>query len=441
MNNLYHPFRFSRSGLKGLKPSPTLSINDRVHEMRAAGRDVYHLGFGESRFPVHPLIARALQDNVQQRSYLPALGLPALRTAVAQFYERHFELEVAPNQVVIGPGSKSLIYAMLAALDGDIILPTPAWSSYHDLATLTGRPVLEVLMDADNEYRPDVDLIQKGMASVADQWRQPDTLLLSNPHNPTATTLSAAEVGVIASFARDHDLMILSDEIYSLVTYDSTPHATFAHDYPEGTVILGGLSKQMSLGGWRLGVAILPPTAAGEALERAVQAIAGCIWSCASAPVQYAALAAYGGDQAIETYIRSCTKMHAIRTRYLYDALVEFGISCPEPTAAFYLYPSFARWREPLAARGVETCRDLSHYLLENYDIAILPGSTFGDDPKALAIRLSTSYLDMESDEQAQNIVAAFADDVDPDRFINNHHPRLREVVTRLADFVSELEA
>jgi len=440
MNDLYRPFRFSRSGLHGLKPSPTLSINERVHEMRAAGRDVYHLGFGESRFPVHPLIAQALQDNVQQRSYLPALGLPALRAAVAGYYERHFDLEVATNQVVIGPGSKSLIFAMLAALDGDIILPTPAWSSYHDLATFTGRPVLEVLMDADNEYRPDVGRIQEAMSAAAGQWRQPDLLLLSNPHNPTATTLFPAEISAIANFAREHNLMILSDEIYSLVTYDSTPYATFAHEYPEGTVILGGLSKQMSLGGWRLGVAILPPTAAGAALERAVQAIAGCIWSCASAPVQYAALAAYSGDQAIETHIRNCTKMHAIRTRYLYDALVEFGISCPEPTAAFYLYPSFARWRGPLAARGVETCRDLSHYLLENYDIAILPGSTFGDDPQALALRLSTSYLDMESDEQAQNIAAAFANDANPDRFINNHHPRLREVVTRLADFVSELE-
>jgi aspartate/methionine/tyrosine aminotransferase len=132
--------------------------------------------------------------------------------------------------------------------------------------------------------------------------------------------------------------------------------------------------------------------------------------------------------------------MHAIRTRYLYDALVEFGVSCPEPTAAFYLYPSFARWRAPLAERGVESCTELSQYLLENYDIAILPGSTFGDDPQALAFRFSTSYLDMETDEQANNIVAAFAAEPEPDRFINNHHPRLREVVTRLAEFVSELE-
>ena len=90
MSDSYRPFRFSRTGLKGLKPSPTLSMNDRIQEMRATGREVYHLGFGESRFPVHPLVAQALQDNAQQRSYLPALGLPELRQTIADFYERHF---------------------------------------------------------------------------------------------------------------------------------------------------------------------------------------------------------------------------------------------------------------------------------------------------------------------------------------------------------------
>jgi len=440
MNNSYRPFRFSRSGLKGLNPSPTLSMNDRVQEMRASGREVYHLGFGESRFPVHPLVAQALQDNAQQRSYLPALGLPELRQTIADFYKRHFDLPVAANQVVIGPGSKSLLYAMLAALDGDIITPTPAWSSYRDLATLCGRLLLEVPMEPAEGYRVDVNQIQAAMSEAAVQWRRPDLLLFSTPHNPTATTLTTANTREIATFAQDNELMILSDEIYAMVTYDSAVHVSPAHTYPEGTVVLGGLSKQMSLGGWRFGVAILPPTAAGEALERAVQAIAGCIWSCVTAPVQYAALVAYGGYPEVEAYMQACTDMHAARTRYLYDALLEFGVSCPEPTAAFYLYPSFARWREPLAARGVFTCRDLAHYLLENYEIAVLPGSTFGDDPHALALRLSTSFLDMETDEGAQSIVAAYNDDPDPDRFIHNHHSRMRESVARLAAFVTELE-
>jgi aspartate/methionine/tyrosine aminotransferase len=415
-------------------------MNDRILEMRAAGRDVYHLGFGESRFPVHPLVAQALQDNAQQRSYLPALGLPALREAVARYYERHFGIEVSPNQVIIGPGSKSLIYAMLATIDSDIIMPTPAWSSYRDIATLTGRPILEVAMDPENDYRPDIGRIQEAMVEASKEWRRPDLLLFSTPHNPTATTLATEDTRTIADFAKDNELMILSDEIYSRVAYDSLPHASPAHYYPQGTVILGGLSKHMSVGGWRLGVAILPPTVAGEALEGAIKAIAGSIWSSASAPVQHASVVAYSGDPQIEAYIRDCTEMHAMRTRYLYDALVEFGVPCPKPTAAFYLYPSFARWREPLAARGVTTCGELSHYLLENYDIAILPGATFGDDPQALALRLSTSYLDMETDEQAQAIVAAFGDETNRDHLIENHHPRLRKVVTRLADFMTELE-
>ncbi len=446
MNDPHRPFRFSRTGLIGLKPSPTLSMNDRILEMRAAGRDVYHLGFGESRFPVHPRVARALQDNAQRRSYLPALGLPALRETVACYYERHFGIEVAPAQVIVGPGSKSLIFAMLAAIDSDIIMPTPAWSSYRDIATLTGRPIWEVAMDPDNGYRPEVGRIQEAMAAAAREWRRPDLLLFSTPHNPTATTLSPGDTRAIADFAADNELMILSDEIYSRVTYDAhfsgtrQSHTSPAHFYPRGTVILGGLSKHMSIGGWRLGVAILPPTAAGKALERAVLAIAGSIWSSASAPVQYAAQVAYSDDPQIEAYIRACAGMHAIRTRYLYDALLEFGVQCPEPGAAFYLYPSFASWREPLAARGVYTCGELSHYLLENYDIATLPGATFGDDPKELALRFSTSYLDMESDEQAQHIVAAYGENTDPDQLIQNHHPRLREVATRLAEFVSELE-
>lgn len=440
MSNPHRPFRFSRSGLIGLKPSPTLSLNDRILEMRGAGRDVYHLGFGESRFPVHPRVAHALQDSAQQRSYLPALGLPALREAVARYYSRHLAIEVSPGQVIIGPGSKSLIYAMLAAIDSDIIMPTPAWSSYQDIATLTGRPVLEVPTDPENEYRPEVGRIQEAMTGAAKEWRRPDLLLFSAPHNPTATTLTADDTRAITDFARENELMILSDEIYFRVTYDSLPHASPAQFYPQGTVVLGGLSKHMSVGGWRLGVAILPPTAAGEALERAVQAIAGSIWSSASAPVQHAAAVAYSDDPEVEAYVRDCTQMHAIRTRYLHDALIEFGVPCPEPTAAFYLYPSFAKWREPLAARGVTTCGELSHYLLENYDIAILPGATFGDDPQALALRLSTSYLDMETDEQALNIVAAYGEDAAPDHLIEDHNPRLREVATRLADFVTELE-
>lgn len=440
MPTSYRPFRFSRTGLQGLKASATLKMNDRIREMMAGGREVFHLGFGESRFPVHPRLAHALRENVHQRSYLPALGIMPLRQAIAGFYSRRLGIDVAPEQVVIGPGSKSLLYAMMVALDGDVMLPTPAWVSYSSQAALASRLMLEVPMDPEEDYRLDVARLREATAAAAGRWRQPDLLVVCTPHNPTGTMLSASDAVDLAGFAREQQLMVLSDEIYSLVSHGSTSHVSPARYYPEGTVVLGGLSKHMSVGGWRFGMAILPPGEAGEALARAVEAIAGCTWSCVAAPVQHAALEAYSDTQEINDYIAGCARIHAIRTHYLHDALTEFGLPCPRPEGAFYLYPSFARYREPLAARNVHTGDDLSLYLLEKYEMAVLPGSSFGDDPAALAIRLSTSFLDAETDEQAEALVSAFQAQPDPEHFIQNHHPRLRQVVERLADLVTELE-
>ncbi len=435
-----HPFRFSRDGLLGLPASPTLVINDRIKEMMAAGQEVFHLGFGESRFPVHPTLARALQDNVHKRSYLPALGIPELRAAIAAYYSKKFDRPVSPEQVVIGPGSKALLFALMQALDADILLPTPAWVSYGAQAQLAGRPLLQAPMDPAADYAVDVDRLAHTIDQASTEWRQPDLLLLNTPNNPTGTVMSTEAVEAAATFARTRKMVIFSDEIYSLVTHPDITFASPAQYYPEGTVVFGGLSKHMSLGGWRFGLAILPPGEAGTQLARALQAIAGCTWSCVAGPVQYAALKAYSGSPEIENYIEACTCLHSARTNYLYEAFEEFGLACPTPQGGFYLYPSFARWREPLAARNVNTCQDLAMHLLDRYQIAVLPGSAFGDDPYALAVRISSSYLDAETEEQATTLIEAFQQNGNPEHFFQDHHPRLRQFNERMADFIGELE-
>jgi aspartate/methionine/tyrosine aminotransferase len=159
-----------------------------------------------------------------------------------------------------------------------------------------------------------------------------------------------------------------------------------------------------------------------------------------SAPVQYAALVAYGDDTDIDEYIDLCTAMHTVRTRYLYDRLAEAGVRCTEPSGAFYLYPDFHKWRRPLAALGVKNSDGLSMHLLEEYGLATLSGSAFGSPPEALSLRLSSSYLDAGTDEQAANLVDVFREDPDPVRFIENHHPRLREAAGRLAEFAASLQ-
>lgn len=440
MGERFRPFRFSRAGLRGLKVSATLSLNERVRDLWETGHDVYHLGFGESRFPVHPKIARALQDNVQQRSYLPALGTRELRETIAEFYQRKFQVPISRDQVVTGPGSKSLLYAFLLSLGEEVILPQPSWVTYGPQAHLLGKPVLWVPTRAEDNYHLEVDLLRHKMEEDKEDWGNPEVLVVNSPHNPTGTMLPPHKVQALADFAREEQLMVLSDEIYALIAHGQTPHVSIAHYYPEGTVVLGGLSKHLSLGGWRFGVAILPAGRTGEALRRALQNIAGSIWSCVTAPVQYAALVAYCNDPEVNEYIDQCTRMHSIRTRYLYDGLVEAGIPCAEPQGAFYVFPSFKKWKEPLAARGVHTCEDLATYFLESYELATLPGSAFACQPQELCLRLSSSYMDAGTDEKAIALVETFKEDPDPDRFIENHHPRLREAASRIAQFVADLE-
>jgi aspartate aminotransferase len=440
MSERFKPFRFSPAGLRGLKASPTLSMNERVRDLRAAGRDVYQLGFGESRFPVHPKVAAALGANADKHSYLPAAGLPELRETVAAFYRRHFQMDVVPDQVVVGPGSKALLYALLLALGEEVILPRPAWVSYAAQARVLGKPVLWIPLDAASGYQLDMDALRRDMDEDQEEWGNPEVLVINSPHNPTGTMLQPETLRNLAEFCRESDLMVVSDEIYALTAYGIVPHVSIGQYYAEGTIVLGGLSKHLSLGGWRLGVAILPPGRAGQALRRAVQTIAGSVWSCVTAPVQYAALVAYSGDPEIETFVSLCTQMHALRTQHLHGELIAAGIPCPPPAGAFYLYPSFNRWQTALAARGIRSSEDLVLYLLDRYELATLPASAFGCPPDDLSLRLSSSYLDADTDEQASHLVEAFRADPDPGRFIENHHPRLREAAARLAAFCADLE-
>lgn len=435
----YRPIRFSRAGVRGLKVSATLSINDRVKEMWAAGQNVFHLAFGESRFPVHPKIAEALIQNVQKRSYLPAAGIPELRLAIAEHYRRLYDLDVEPEQVVTGPGSKSLIYACLEALGEEIIIPQPSWVTYAPQVHLIGKPITWVPTHPEDRYLVHTEVLQEAVQKSHQEMGNPEVLILNNPGNPTGTMRSPKQNEHLADFCREQELMVISDEIYARTTFSNVPFVSFGKYYKEGTIVMGGLSKDLSLGGWRMGVAIVPPTNGGRALAKALTNLATNVWSCVVAPVQYAALVAYSGDPEIEEYVGLCSRMHAIRTRYLYNLMVRLGVPCVEPSGAFYIFPSFDDFKEALNARGITNDEELALYLLENYEIATLPGSAF-HAVRQFCLRISSSFIDVATDEKAQAVVSAFQEDQDPERFIQNHHPRLQKVAERFGEFVEDLK-
>ncbi len=430
------PFHLSSVVREHLVPSPTLAINEQVQRMWADGETVYHLGFGESRFPVHPKIQEALRANVHQKSYLAGQGLFELREAAARAYSRRLGLDIAPDQVIIGPGSKSLIFAVQLALDAPLILPTPSWVSYEPQAHLLSKPTHRIPSSPAGGYVLSLDALESVTAQIESENK---ILLITSPDNPTGKMYDEDFLRRLADFCRQRQIVVISDEIYGLLPHTPNQHISLARFYPEGTIVLSGLSKHLSLGGWRLGVGVVPDSAEGRQLMAALKVVASEIWSTPTGPIQYAAVIAYGGDPDVVAYIDECRRIHMIRTQYLWRELAATGAACTQPQGAFYIFPNFDRWREPLAARGVHTSVDLAHYLLTEYQLATLPGSAFGAPPRDLSLRLASSYLDMETDDKAQAILDAYRANPDPDVFIRDHNPATQEAARRFHAFVGSL--
>lgn len=416
--------------------SPTLRINERVKALWAEGETVYHFGFGESRFPVHSKLQAVLAENAHRKGYLPVQGLAELREAIAAYDGRLLHTTISPDQVIVGPGSKALIYALQMALAGDLLLPTPSWVSYAPQAKLLGKPVHFVRGTAVDGYELTLETLDKAV-----QQADSDTkiLLINSPNNPAGYMFTPEFLQSLADYCRQNRIVVISDEIYAKVAHGFQPHVSLAEFYPEGTIVVGGLSKHLSLGGWRLGKAVIPKEQA--ALMPALRTIASEIWSTTTGPVQYTAVTAYSNDPEIEAYIAECTQIHAARTQHIWGMFDELGMTCPQPQGGFYLIPNFDRWREPLARRGVHTSDDLAHYMLDEYHIASLPGSAFGVPSAELSLRIATSYVDMETDEAASNLLAAWRQTPDKEEFISQHQPQMTRALTRFQQFISEVSS
>ena len=423
-----------------IKKSPTLLINEKVKTMWQRGEDILHLAFGESRFPVHPDLSKALNDGISNRSYLSSLGTKSLRIKIADYYSKQLNVDISYNQVIVGVGSKSLLYSMIQAIDGDILLPKPSWVSYSSIATMCNKSIKRFYLDKDNGYKLNIESLKSAYSSAKKNGINPSMLVLNSPNNPVGNSFSKSDIELAAYWAQENDITILSDEIYGLITFKGNKHYTPLSHYPGKTIVFSGLSKHLSLGGWRLGISILPRNTFGQQLISKFESISGNIWSCVPAPFQLVGETAFSDNEAIADYINVCANIHRIRTLFIYDHFQDLGIDCPRPTGGFYIYASFKKWSDQLSKIDIISCVSLSEYLLDKYNIATLPGSAFGDDPENLCLRISSSYLDMETDEAAQKILDIYNDGTDEKSFINDHHPRLKLFISKMNDFLNTID-
>ena len=417
--------------VRSLSTSATLAINERSGQLSKTGRKLYRLGLGQSPFPVPGVVVDALKDNASQKDYLPVQGLPELRAAISSYYQREFAISEEADGVLIGPGSKELLFILQLVYYGELVIPAPSWVSYMPQAQIIGRQIRWISTRKENNWLlmpEELDLLCR-----EDPYR-PRLLILNYPSNPTGATYSPEQLQELAAIARRYKVMLLSDEIYGELNFEGK-HCSIASFYPEGTIISGGLSKWCGAGGWRLGTFIFPNSL--QWLMNSMSVVASETFTSTSAPIQYAAVRAYQGGSEIDQYLNQSRRIVRYLGIHLADKLRDIGADVTRPEGGFYLFPDFNRWREKLANRGIFTSPELCECLLEETGVAILPGTEFGRPAHELTTRLA--YVDFDG-ATALEAALKISDSMELDAsYLKSHCGHVLEGINRLCQWLSDL--
>ena len=382
------PDRHLNLNIRGLSQSATLAINERSVAREKEGRQVFRLGLGQSPFPVPRTVVEALKDFAHEKDYLPVKGLPQLRAAVAAFHQRAEGIAYDERDVMVGPGSKELMFLLQLVYYGDLVIPTPSWVSYAPQAQIIGRQIRWVPTEAGNDWR----LMPEDLDRVCrDDPDRPRIAILNYPSNPAGGSYQAAELKELAAVARRYRVVLLSDEIYGPLHHRGQ-HVSIARFYPEGTIISSGLSKWCGAGGWRLGTFTFPKTL--HWLLDTMAVAASETFTATSTPIQWAAVRAFDGGYELDDYLFQSRRILRTLGRHIWKRLRAAGVSCAQPAGAFYLFPSFTDSHARLKACGIEDSRTLCERLLEDTGVAVLPGAEFGRPPTELTARLAYVNFD-----------------------------------------------
>lgn len=382
------------------KPSATLAINEKVKKLRSKGQTISHFGFGQSPFPMPPQIVEALKNAAENKHYLPGEGLPELRIAISDYYQKQFNYPFSEQEVFIAPGSKESLFHLLYLLEGPLLLPAPSWVSYAPQAGLLEKEVHYLQTSYEQNYHLTPFVLEQALKYCAKEEQK--VLILNSPNNPTGLTYNQVELDALAKVCAQYNVVVISDEIYGGTEFYKQSLASMVYAYPEKTIVTAGLSKLFSAGGYRLGFSLIPKEM--NQLKKALTILISETYSCVAAPVQYAALAAYAHFDEIAPYLAACNLRHRWAGTYLAEQFQAMGLRCHVPQGAFYVMPDFSPLAEPLAQANIKTDADLCTYLLRHHHVACLPGSDFGMKPESLSVRVASVDYNGESALLASNI-------------------------------------
>lgn len=369
--------------VQALTQSSTIAISTKAKQLKDAGHDVIGLGFGEPDFNTPVPIIEAAKEAMDAgfTKYTPAGGVAELKKAIINKFKKDQNLDYNIDEVIVTTGAKYALYALFQVLinEGDeVIIPTPYWVSYPDQVMLAnGKPVYVTGLE-ENNFKITKEQLEKAITSKT------KALIINSPSNPTGMMYKKDELEQLGRVCLEHDVLIISDEIYEKLIYTEDQHisaAQLSDQLKNQTVIINGVSKSHAMTGWRIGYAAGP-----EKIIKALTNLASHATSNPASISQYAAIEAYENMQ--EDQISEMRKVFSERLNTTYELLLDIpGITCVKPKGAFYLFPNV---KEAASLNGFESVDDWVSALLEEQKVALVPGSGFGS-PDNVRLSYATS--------------------------------------------------
>jgi len=409
--------KFIKDQIGKLKPSATLAINEESIRLKKSGKKIYMFGFGQSPFPIPESIVLALKINADKHTYLPMQGLEELRSAIANYLNKNNNNDFNKEDIVIGPGTKELMFLTQIIFKGEVLLPSPSWVSYQPQAFIANNKVHWIYTTSNSNWFPTAKQLEDKIKSIKSKNL---LLFINSPNNPSGTVCNNLQE--IAEVAKKYKLIILSDEIYSQLTFNGQ-YKSISNFYPEGTIVSTGLSKWCGAGGWRLGFFAIPNQL--KDLKNSLKILCSESFTSVSTPIQYAAVEAYKGDHSV--YLNAVKKILSFTSNYVYENLKSNVINITKSEGGFYLFPEFTNAKFPSSS---EMCKDI----LNKTGVVLLPGSDFGLNSKKMIARLS--YTDFDGSNFLKNTLGSKKlDKAD----LKKYAPNIVEGASRLREWSSSL--
>ena len=401
-----------------LKESSTLAINEKSKDLINSGKKIYRFGFGQSPFQIPYRIVEELKLNAHKKEYLPIQGLPELRDKISKYLYKRTGVQYLKENILITPGSKEAMLLMHVTFNGEILTPAPSWVSYEPQAEIGKNKVHWLETSRANNWFPTGKELDNKLKKIGS--KKNIILILNSPNNPSGAICT--NLKEIAKIAKKHKLIILSDEIYTDLSFDNN-YKSISQFYPEATFISGGLSKWCGAGGWRLGFLAVPDGL--KEFMNSLKSLASESYSTVNTPTQFAAVEAYDGNY--ENYrLKVRAILNAVGT-YVYKNLKSNKVLINPPQGAFYLMPEFKN-------KKFKTSAELCDVILNETGVAMLPGSDFGFSPKKMLTRLS--YTDFDGVEFYKNVLDHKSIS---EELVKMYAPNVVEGTTKLSNWAKNL--